>query len=268
MTEYTFTLPNPPSTLWCAVCAQETPRRSPSQKYCPACSSDRNAERQRRWDRKHYPRRQEKVSATMARGREISAAHTNHIFDTMNPIELAWLARVAIPFDSAASKNFIYGFRQGGHVRLREQAKAYRDLIGYRIKGALINQPIVHNKVWLDIYIQKPSHNADAVNFVDTICDAVKRVISVDDRWFSIRRLDWQVVKTEPKIFIGIGQEVGAEDVQICSSCGRALAFAAFNKKRANKNGLSRNCRECLTKLPEPSKTCVVTVRAIGREAA
>lgn len=102
----------------------------------------------------------------------------------------------------------------------------------------------MQNRVWLDILVQKPNQRGDAVNFVDLICDAAKSAIGIDDRWFSIRRLDWQIVKDDPKIYIGIGQE-DVPAVQACSSCGRLLPFSEFHKNTRLQNGVSRNCKEC-----------------------
>jgi hypothetical protein len=82
------------------------------------------------------------------------------------------------------------------------------------------------------------------VNVVDLVCDAVKDATGLDDRWYSIRCVDWQIVKVDPMLFVGLGQEdVG--DAQACSTCGRLLGFDAFGKKSGTPNGIERVCREC-----------------------
>ncbi len=162
----------------------------------------------------------------------------------MRDIDLEWLVRIQIPFDWAASKNHIYALRNRGHVALRQEAIAYRDMIGWKIKQALGTQRVINNKVWIDIFIQKPNQKGDAVNFVDLICDSIKRVIGVDDRWYSLRRVDWEIAKHDPRIFIGIGQEA-VVDAIACSSCGRLLPLDAFPRNRNSAIGVSRNCREC-----------------------
>ena len=105
--------------------------------------------------------------------------------------------------------------------------------------------PIVHNKVWIDILVQKPNHKGDAVNVVDLVCDAVKDAIDrVDDRWFCIRRLDWQIVKGDPRLFVGVGQD-SDEDCQVCSYCGQIKPLPEFNAARNQPLGVGRECKAC-----------------------
>jgi hypothetical protein len=239
--------------LLCGDCGAATPRKSPSQRYCPTCSNTRQAERQRKWARENYlPDKAGTAllaaklkSRTTAKGIEISRQEASSMADVMRQIDLEWLVRIRLPFDWAGSKNHIYAMRSQGHVALRERSKAFRDLVGWKLKQALVGQAIKNNKVWLDIFVQKPNQRGDCVNFVDMICDAVKRVIGVDDRWFSLRRVDWEICKDEPSIFIGIGQEIGVQDAIACSSCGRILPLESFPLNRSAKIGRTRNCREC-----------------------
>jgi len=157
---------------------------------------------------------------------------------------LEWAIRVGVPFTYAGSKNHLYARRRSGHVALRKESVAIREEITLRLMSALRGQKVAHNKVWLDILVQKPNHKGDAVNFVDLVCDAVKRAIPVDDRWYCIRRVDWQIVKENPMIYIGIGQE-SVEDCQICSSCGFIRPLGAFNRNRHGILGVGRECKPC-----------------------
>jgi Holliday junction resolvase RusA-like endonuclease len=149
-----------------------------------------------------------------------------------------------MPFSYAASKNRIYTMRAGGHVAMRRSATEYKDAITLLIQSKLRDIKIRQNKLWVDIFVQKDNHKGDAVNVVDLVCDAVKVAVGLDDRWFSLRRVDWEIVKHDPRLFIGIGQEA-VDDVQACSCCGRLLPFPAFNKKASTKIGVERVCREC-----------------------
>lgn len=74
--------------------------------------------------------------------------------------------------------------------------------------------------------------------------DAVQEATGLDDRWYSVRRLDWRIVKLNPKIYVGIGQET-TEDALACSYCGRVLPLESFGRNAANPLGRSRTCREC-----------------------
>ncbi len=269
------------ATINCAICGCAAPRTGVRQLYCEKCSAERHAERQRKWARQNPLSSErsrtvnaQRIKAIKVRGRNVSAIEARPIAwgPNENP-PLEWLVRIAVPFAWSASKNSIYTMRAGGHVALRREAKAYRTHIAALLKAAVSGRKIANNKLWLDILVQKPNHKGDAVNFVDTICDAVKDAIGLDDRWYSIYRLDWQIVKHDPKIFIGIGQ-VDSEDVRICSHCGRALTFSYFNRNRSMEHGIGRTCRDCSRAVGRADKRarlsrreprgCVVTIERAG----
>jgi Holliday junction resolvase RusA-like endonuclease len=231
--------------LICASCNQPAPRVAPVQKYCRPCSEKRDLERKQLWHKNGYSARyQAKRSEITQRGIDISTEGRSSLLNWKKEIDLLWCVRLAFPFDWAASKNHIFAKRRNGHVFLREEGRAYRDLITEKFRHAVKDVKVVQNKVWLDIFVQKPNQRGDAANFLDLICDAVKTGISVDDRWFSIDRLDWEIVKDNPRIFIGVGQE-SAKDMQACSSCGRLREYEHFHKNKSTKTGVTRNCKEC-----------------------
>jgi hypothetical protein len=149
-----------------------------------------------------------------------------------------------VPFSYSASKNYIHALARSGHVFLRRKSKSKRVEITTAIRDSLGDRRVAHNKIWIDILVQKPNHRGDAINVVDLVCDAVKDAIPVDDRWFCIRRLDWQIVKYDPQLIIGIGQE-SAEDAQVCSYCGQIKPLERFNKDKRRRLGVEHVCRDC-----------------------
>ena len=158
--------------------------------------------------------------------------------------DLIWLARVAVPFSYAASKNHIYTLRRSGHVALRRESKIKRAEISAAIRHTIGDKQIAHNKLRIDILVQKSNHRGDAVNVIDLVCDAIKDAVPVDDRWFCIRRLDWEIAKEEPMLYIGLGQE-SEVDSQVCSYCGQIKPLLEFNKNKLNHLGVGRECKEC-----------------------
>jgi len=240
--------------ILCEDCGAEVSAASPTQRYCRRCSERRDLQRKRRWAAAHPPTEQQtqrdvkaaSLRKEMAReaGRETSAECAESITWLTEGPGLLWMVRVAVPFSYAVSKNAIYRLVPRGHVCLRREAREKREAIAALIAEALAGRRIAHNKVWLDILVQKPDHKGDAVNVVDTVCDAVKRAIPVDDRWFCIRQLDWQVVKDDPQLFIGIGQD-SDEDCQVCSFCGMIQSLSAFGRRRSNRLGVDRVCKAC-----------------------
>lgn len=240
--------------ILCADCQATVRATSPTQRYCEPCSERRDLQRKRLWAAAHPPveeQRRKSVAALgvkmeLAReaGRKSNLESAESIVWAVAAPDLLWAVRVAVPFSYAVSKNAIYRLLPRGHVCLRREARDKRDAIAMLVGQALAGRRVAHNKVWLDILVQKPNHKGDAVNVVDTVCDAVKRAIPVDDRWFCIRQLDWQIVKDNPQLFIGIGQD-SEEDCQVCSFCGLIKPFAAFGCKRSSHLGVDRVCKEC-----------------------
>lgn len=71
---------------------------------------------------------------------------------------------------------------------------------------ALKGVKMYNNKVYLDIFVCKPRTNIDAINFLDAVADVLKRVINVDDKWYSIKSLDWKVDTKNPYIIVKLYQ--------------------------------------------------------------
>lgn len=158
-----------------------------------------------------------------------------------------WEVVCSIPFNYGLSKNAMHGYDpRTGRVFVTKAAKSIIAELAATVSVAVREKPIAHNKLWLELFVQKPDHTGDAVNVLDLVCDAVKKAIPrVDDRWYSVAGIDWQIVKTGPKLFLRLGQTSTA-DVQVCSYCGRALPFKNFPKRSKTVLGIGSDCRECL----------------------
>lgn len=232
--------------ITCIDCGGSAPRRGPMQKYCEPCSEKRDLTRKRIWSsnnpltKAQIERRRENRQQDKSRVIGIWTERNQVAANTIGywpEVELAWLIRIAVPFSYNLSKNAIFTSTKWGHVALRRESRACRDEITQLLREAVRDIKPKQNKLWVDIYVQKPNHRGDAVNVVDLVCDAVKDAIGIDDRWFCIRRIDWQIVKDEPRLFIGIGQEE-CVDSKVCSYCGLIMGAENFGKN-------SRECREC-----------------------
>lgn len=244
----------------CADCGAEVERRSAMQRYCPGCSEKRDIARKRL----HHLKRgktlyEERKTQFGANGRVLSAVVQETLESSAPPMpDMAWYRRVSVPFSWAGSKNHIFSTRANGHVFMRQESSYMRFNLTNAVREALAGVTVANNKLWIDVFVQKPSMRGDAVNFVDMICDAVKDAMLLDDRWFSIRAVDWQIAKNDPMIFVGIGQE-SITDLQACSSCGRLLTYDKFQKNSARLNGVGLNCKECQSLNRKPKKTATLT---------
>lgn len=235
----------------CSDCDAEIVKKSGSHKYCEACSAKRNEVRVLKYALKQGRKIIEgsapahRHAAWLSNGADISKREQLKMFSSLPRMpNLVWYHRVAIPFNWAGSKNHLFANTNKGHTFMRAESRYYRHMLTEAIAANLDRTTIRQNKVWIDIFVQKPSHRGDATNFLDMICDAIKDAILLDDRWFSVRSIDWQICKTDPRIFVGYGQE-GVNDAQVCSTCGRILEFHMFQKNRGTPNGLSRVCKDC-----------------------
>jgi len=221
------------------------------QKYCEPCSIEKQRARQAKWQRTYgKPPNKALVTARRERVRATAGAASIGVaggigWNPADVVPLLWRVEVGIPYSEAISKNAVHQLDHRGHIFLRRKSSQMRNAIAIAVKAAIGGRRVVTNKIWLDILIEKATHKSDAVNSVDTVCDAVKMAIPVDDRWYAIRRLDWRVVKTNPMIVVGIGQDSDV-DSQVCSMCGGVKPLEAFNRNRANKKtGRNRECSMC-----------------------
>jgi Holliday junction resolvase RusA-like endonuclease len=232
-------------TIVCQRCGKETGKNGAMQKYCPECSEIIDTERKAKWAKENPLSRtpeQDKANREKTRSKNIERGIKNNKPTVENiahfpEVDLQWLVKIAVPFSYSASKNHLWATTRKGHVYRRAESNELQQLILLQIKSAMAGKKIYRNKVWLDIFVQKPDHRGDAINVLDLVADAAKEAIGLDDRWFSIRRIDWQIVKENPRMFIGIGQQ-DLWDAKICSYCGRILPEEKFGKSK-------RECKEC-----------------------
>ncbi len=241
-------------TIICQDCRAEVVSNAPTQRYCPACSEKRDRMRKRLWVRENPPSPQQtdrnrqhaeyRRELSREAGVEVNQDAARSIAWMGDGPQLLWCARVAVPFSYAASKNHIYARTQRGHVAMRREAAAKRQEIALLVRHAVQGVRVAHNKIWIDILVQKPDHRGDAVNVVDLVCDAVKDALNIDDRWFSIRRLDWEIAKSDPQLYVGVGQD-SDRDCNICSYCGQIKELSEFNANRTLPLGVGRECKDC-----------------------
>jgi hypothetical protein len=237
----------------CRSCGKAENRAGPGQKYCRECSVQRDLERKRLWARRNparpevrKPRQKERDQRLRVFARLKSKDYAKSISNPVPLVDLEWTIRVAVAFSYSFSKNHIWSTTRNGHVYLREEHRAARHSLAQVIRRSLEQSTItvVQNKLWIDIFVQKSDHKGDAINVLDGVCDAIKEATGLDDRWYSVRSIDWEIVKSEPKLFVSIGQD-SSEPVQACSLCGSLKPFHDFGKNVSNRNGIGRICRDC-----------------------
>lgn len=143
---------------------------------------------------------------------------------------------IEAPFSMALLKNHSHTLKRHLVVEAREAREALIDRIhSARLPGQRRRWPT--RKTWLELEVWKPSHRPDAINLLDSVADAVKQALGTDDRWFSVRRLDWQIDREEPRFQLVIEAD-GWEDQAVCEDCG---AIKDEREMMASR----RRCRAC-----------------------
>jgi len=176
------------------------------------------------------------------RGRRINSAVKSTLSDILWPDPmLPWEVKFSVPYTQAASKNFMYRAHAEGRADYRSATNDFIAEVADRARSAKIKA--VEGKVWVSIFVQKPNHRSDAINVIGSVCDGLKTGLGVDDRWFSIRQLDWEIVKDNPLIFVCFGQEIRSAS-RVCSACGRALPVGHFPERKT----VGRICNDCARK--------------------
>lgn len=61
--------------------------------------------------------------------------------------------------------------------------------------------------LWLRIHVYLPHHKGDAINCLDLVADAVEKGTGLDDRWYEIRSLTWEIDRANPRMVVDIGQD-------------------------------------------------------------
>lgn len=241
----------------CQKCNKVVLRKSPSQKYCEKCSIETHTEMKNRYRKDNMEVCTKRTIICQKKFAEKSKKHIQDIrkkADSENRSGIDWvvddikidlLCRFSVPFDFNYSKNAIYRLGNGGHIFVRKEVNDLKQGLIDIVASFGIKWRV--NKVYLDILVQKPTLRGDAINVIDTVADAIKKAINLDDNWFSIRRLDWELVQNDPHIFIGISQE--NEDKYPCPICGKFMTFDNFPKDRSSRFGISTPCKNCSKEL-------------------
>jgi len=164
-------------------------------------------------------------------------------------LDRGWTVKFCVPFSAAASKNNMHRHKRYGVYKNSATTSFENELI-LEARAAIKGRTIFQNKLWIDLFVQKPHHRGDAINVIDVVCDAIKRAVDLDDRWFCINQIDWEIAKQDPQIYIGISQR-DTFDALVCSSCGQIQPLDYFTGNRSatkpsakNKSRICKDCRQ------------------------
>lgn len=116
------------------------------------------------------------------------------------------LASVTCSYSSALSKNARLKRSFRGRMYIDPKAKAAERILEAELTKGLKGCKLYVNRVYLDIMVHKSRNTVDAINFLDAVADCLKRVCGVDDKWYSVKSLDWSLDKANPRIVVKIYQ--------------------------------------------------------------
>ena len=111
-----------------------------------------------------------------------------------------------VPYTYTLSKNARWKATKTGRRFLNPEVRVLQEDLINQIKKLSEGLEWEQSKVWIGIHVQMPTRRSDAINVIDTIADCIKHGIGVDDKWFSIAQLDWEIKKDNPIVRINIIQ--------------------------------------------------------------
>jgi len=113
--------------------------------------------------------------------------------------------QIEIPYTPSLGKNKMKGFAKGRYYttkEYKEACKSLSDIVWGHSRGVKWKK----DKIWVEIFLQKPRMVCDVSNFIDGIYDSIKTGIDIDDCYFSGEQ-DWEYDKdVKPYIIITITQ--------------------------------------------------------------
>lgn len=234
----------------CGECSRVFITNEPRKLFCDPCSRKRTDEAQGRGV----------MASRLAKNpglkliRQQSALSATSLVDAFGrPLDYSWSVTFSTPYSLNASKNRRLSNSGVGIHFLRKEVREYQNDLIHEVRIAMADVQVKQAKVWISLFVQKENHRSDAINVVDTICDAIKNAIGIDDRWYCLDRVDWEIKKEDPRIYIRIAQEVD-EDMIACSHCGSVLPATDFTKRRGGPFGRSRVCSPCVRVLQGETK--------------
>jgi Holliday junction resolvase RusA-like endonuclease len=222
----------------CGACTRTFITKEPRKLFCDPCGIQR---------RRNQTGREIKLTGvakqTGLRERVIAKAEkAPSLIDAFSRRPMfRWVVITSVPFSLNVSKNRRWSNNGRGAVYLSQEVQSFQQGLIQHLREALEGREVKQAKVWLGLFVQKPNHRSDAVNAIDTICDALKKAIGVDDNWFCIDRVDWEVQKHEPQIYIKIAQEA-TSDMLVCSGCGTIADADTYPRNKHGPLGRHRVC--------------------------
>lgn len=270
--KYGFTPPKskgnrPEVTKVCLNCGAQFSSIWMRQKYCSSCAPDvRRGLSRRDQNAIKSSKSDALLEIERTRGKQVTSL-LDHITDE----EEWWSVHYYVPYSLASSKNRRWSLNGKNGVFLTASVRDYQNMVIAATKSALRNQKIVQNKLWISFYVEKENNQSDAINVIDTLCDAIKQAVGLDDRWFCIGFVDWCIKKRDPVITIRISQK-SKEDVIACSHCGELKGLDHFGNKSGMPFGKDRVCRPCKSILGKHralarkrAPRAVVSIRKVAR---
>ena len=243
----------------CDKCKTVFEKRAPAQRFCMDCAKWRDKARKISWQReqdllfgsghrREAPGLQVKRRVQRKEIGEAIGIQNIKAFSALPTREDARkVIRFEFPNDGYLSKNSLIniGMISGKpFTYVRKDITKRKEIIGLLVMSQLGSFSWPRSKTWVDVMVQKHMVGSDAINVVDTVCDAIKKGLGVDDEWFCIGTLDWEVVKKDPKICVQISTYDSAHQ-KVCGCCWQIKPETEFGKRTQNINGVSHECLSC-----------------------
>lgn len=148
------------------------------------------------------------------------------------------------PLTYAASKNRRLNMGKNYKVYVTKDIRALEDFIIDVIQKQ--NVPFYDGPVQLDIKVYKHTARFDPINVLDTLADAVKKAIDVDDQWYSAS-ITYDFDSENPRVAVVISQRI-KEHHRWCKECNVVQPLVNFKKEASagkTMRGYGSKCLPC-----------------------
>lgn len=159
----------------------------------------------------------------------------------MNALKLTWA------FDTRLSKSVAHGSARHKN-RKTIISRAEHTVARNELASAIRQHPGNWYRAHLSIYLKvvMPRFLTDAVNYVDSIADAVRDGTGIDDKWFKFT-VDWGIDRDNPRLELTVIQ-AATEHYAWCPLCGNMKPEVFFYYAKERRMGECRKCTKQLRK--------------------
>jgi hypothetical protein len=177
--------------------------------------------------------------------------------------EFKTILKVKFPWSSSLLKNRYrgYAWHKGGmHVYIKKQSRDMIENLILYVRAEMKRQKVkfFKNRVSFALDVEKPKQKIDAINLIDCVADMLKVAIGVDDSWYEVHAITWNIIKVDPHVTLYVCQKKDScFDAFSCTYCGRIRPITELTERFQKifaETGITKGrvvCNDCRIRTPK-----------------